>query len=82
MHYDGQDDVAACRVCGCTEDAACAGGCWWVPDPTMAGDLCSTCAARARRPAGDTTSGRMWHCGLCGAEVPSWELQDHLIGHS
>jgi hypothetical protein len=29
----------ACRVCGCTDDRACPGGCWWV-EP----DLCSACA--------------------------------------
>lgn len=28
-----------CRVCGCTDDHACEGGCWWV-EP----DLCSACA--------------------------------------
>lgn len=27
-----------CRVCGCTDDNACAGGCYWV-EP----DLCSAC---------------------------------------
>jgi hypothetical protein len=27
-----------CRVCGCTDDHACAGGCWWVEE-----NLCSTC---------------------------------------
>jgi len=32
-------DVARCRVCGCTDERACPGGCWWVPDPEMlAGD--------------------------------------------
>lgn len=31
--------VAACRVCGCTDDRACPGGCAWV-EP----DLCSVCA--------------------------------------
>lgn len=40
---DTGDDVATCRGCGCTEDAGCAGGCTWVPDPLMMGDLCSTC---------------------------------------
>jgi len=35
----------ACRVCGCTEDNACEGGCSWVPDPD-GGDLCSACAER------------------------------------
>lgn len=28
-----------CRVCGCTDDHACPGGCYWVED-----DLCSACA--------------------------------------
>lgn len=27
-----------CRVCGCTDDKACVGGCYWVED-----DLCSQC---------------------------------------
>jgi hypothetical protein len=30
-----------CRVCGCTDDRACPGGCYWV-EP----DLCSACAAQ------------------------------------
>jgi hypothetical protein len=37
------DGVARCAGCGCTEDAPCPGGCWWVPNPTMV-DLCSACA--------------------------------------
>jgi hypothetical protein len=36
------DGIARCRVCGCTEDRACPGGCSWVEDPRM-GDLCSAC---------------------------------------
>lgn len=32
-------DERRCRVCGCTDDNACPGGCYWVED-----DLCSTCA--------------------------------------
>ena len=35
--------VATCRVCGCTDDEACEGGCYWVEDPEGLGDLCSTC---------------------------------------
>lgn len=38
-------DVPACRVCGCTEDRACPGGCWWVEDPEGE-DLCSACAEK------------------------------------
>ncbi len=33
------DRRPACRVCGCTDDNACLGGCWWI-EP----DLCSACA--------------------------------------
>jgi hypothetical protein len=32
-------ELRACRVCGCTDAAACPGGCRWVED-----DLCSVCA--------------------------------------
>jgi hypothetical protein len=28
-----------CRVCGCTDEAACWPACWWVDE-----DLCSSCA--------------------------------------
>lgn len=45
--YDGP---ARCRVCGCTEDKACPGGCVWVPDPELA-DLCSSCVADDRAAA-------------------------------
>jgi ParB/RepB/Spo0J family partition protein len=42
---DGEeDDVARCRVCGCTEDEPCEGGCEWVEDPLDQGELCSRCA--------------------------------------
>lgn len=41
--------VRRCRVCGCTDTQACAGGCWWVGR-----DLCSACQlappARVERP--------------------------------
>lgn len=32
-------DERRCRVCGCTDEWACEGGCYWVEE-----DLCSTCA--------------------------------------
>lgn len=32
-----------CRVCGCTDTHACAGGCFWVGS-----DLCSRCAQKQR----------------------------------
>lgn len=34
----------ACRECGCTQNRACPGGCWWV-EP----DLCSACAPEGDR---------------------------------
>jgi hypothetical protein len=39
-------DVVACRICGCTDEEACPGGCCWVEDPS-GGDLCSSCVAHA-----------------------------------
>ena len=33
--------AGVCRVCGCTDDRACDGGCWWVQP-----DLCSACVGR------------------------------------
>lgn len=43
IFYTGVSLVRACRVCGCTEENACDGGCYWVDDPE-GGDLCSRCA--------------------------------------
>lgn len=37
------DTDPACRVCGCTEDKPCPGGCAWVEDPKLLGELCSPC---------------------------------------
>jgi hypothetical protein len=39
----GDDDVARCVRCSCTEDAPCPAGCSWVPNAEMV-DLCSSCA--------------------------------------
>src|SRR5258707_526671 len=36
-------DEQACRVCGCTQNDACEGGCSWVET-----DLCSSCVCGAR----------------------------------
>lgn len=43
--FDSEDeeDEQTCRVCGCTWDNACEGGCYWVDD-----DLCSSCAEKMR----------------------------------
>ncbi|MGI5161444.1 hypothetical protein [Microbispora sp. CA-102843] len=37
-----QADEPACRLCGCTENEGCPGGCVWVPDPEGKGELCSS----------------------------------------
>lgn len=39
--------IRTCRVCGCTDIAACPGGCWWVGK-----DLCSRCAEASGDDAG------------------------------
>jgi len=33
--------IRTCRSCGCTDDQACFGGCWWISDDE---GLCSACA--------------------------------------
>lgn len=38
-----------CRVCGCTQNNACLGGCFWVED-----DLCSRCQAQLLPNMADT----------------------------
>lgn len=35
------ENFPVCRVCGCTDDTPCEGGCYWV-EP----DLCSACTER------------------------------------
>jgi hypothetical protein len=45
----GPDEPPACRVCGCTEDDPCAGGCRFIPDPTGQGELCTRCDGAVRR---------------------------------
>lgn len=37
-----EDGAEACRVCGCTWNNACDGGCYWV-EP----DLCSNCVGKS-----------------------------------
>lgn len=40
---DAANTGRVCLTCGCTERAACLGGCWWVNGRT---NLCSTCLAK------------------------------------
>lgn len=42
------DLVRTCHVCGCTDERACFGGCWWANDED-APDLCSSCADGPRQ---------------------------------
>lgn len=42
---DVDEYSAICRVCGCTDDTACADGCSWVED-----DLCSACVGKEPCP--------------------------------
>ncbi len=37
--------IRKCRICGCTEDHACEGGCYWVGP-----DLCSACEEKMFAP--------------------------------
>lgn len=50
-YLDVAGDEPACRICQCTENQACPGGCYWVPDPLQAGELCSACLELAEAQA-------------------------------
>lgn len=39
-----RDKTRSCRVCGCTDDRACPGGCLWADE-----DLCSACVGVPRQ---------------------------------
>jgi ParB/RepB/Spo0J family partition protein len=43
---DDAGDVPSCRVCGCTENSPCPGGCSWAEDPEQLGDICSQCVGK------------------------------------
>jgi len=40
MNKEETEEKQKCRVCGCTDEKACEGGCHWV-----AFDLCNVCQA-------------------------------------
>src|SRR5262245_60129417 len=41
---EGHGAPRRCRICGCTDERPCVGGCFWV-----AADLCSNCGASPTR---------------------------------
>lgn len=47
-------DDLACQVCGCTEDAACPGGCSWA---SLSPPICSSCSGEDAEPAGSFFGG-------------------------
>jgi hypothetical protein len=49
---DEEAEERTCRICFCTDEAACEGGCQWVPDPEDLGDLCSACLPKVAGIAG------------------------------
>lgn len=48
LEPQAEPNVPVCRVCGCTDEQACEGGCSWVEDPQLLGDLCSSCLPLVR----------------------------------
>jgi hypothetical protein len=45
------ESVATCKVCGCTEDDPCDGGCAWITGNSLEIDLCTACAFAIARDA-------------------------------
>ena len=62
--YDFEQEERRCRVCGCTEDHACEGGCWCVEQ-----DLCSACAGEVKKT--DETSDKI--------VIDAGKVRDELI---
>lgn len=54
-----------CEMCGCTENDACEGGCWWVSkDPPICsacGDMWDLVVARYGEPQTPDDTRRLWH---------------------
>mgnify|MGYP001444870064 FL=1 len=46
---------ASCRLCGCTSDHPCEGGCHWVPN-SLGADVCSVCVERLTEPDAEPQS--------------------------
>ena len=47
LAYAVSHRAAMCRICGCTQRRACAGGCWWAD---AAQTVCSRCLERSMLP--------------------------------
>jgi hypothetical protein len=69
------EDEARCVRCGCTENAACEAGCYWVPNLQMA-DLCSACATVEELAAITYTQAQPQQSP---AEVPAQRLASPLM---
>lgn len=56
-----------CRVCGCTDERACPGGCTWLP--IAHDDLCSACEPAAAHVVSMTLehidAGKSFHVATC-----------------
>ena len=61
--------VRVCRVCGCTDDHACPGGCYWVEE-----DLCSACAELPARLRPAPVRRRTIWLGLIAGNSPQPQL--------
>jgi hypothetical protein len=71
----GAEDEARCVRCGCTENAACETGCYWVPNLQMT-DLCSACATVEELAAVTYTQAQPQEAP---AEVPAQRLASPLM---
>lgn len=52
LTFSAEDGSPFCWICGCTEDAACEGGCYWASDEKHPDrDVCSRCVeASSQQP--------------------------------
>jgi hypothetical protein len=82
---DGPDlaalDIRACRVCGCTDDNACADGCAWI-DGDEEENLCTRCAVMISVEAVQTPVERtiVHYDTAPGAAGPPVAVSEHAVG--
>lgn len=75
--------IRTCRVCGCDDDHACKGGCYWV-EP----DLCSQCyeklntysiRRRTVKMIGDVIQDDFYDIDVLAEELPTEEMAEGFI---
>lgn len=65
--------MSKCKICGCTDNHACKGGCFWVDD-----DLCSACVVGKKiKRHGSNHAMRITDHGYLGNDQYGFIINNH-----